>query len=136
MAAVAAVYDEFLSLNTEVLAISTDSVFSHKVFLETSPSLKNVKYPLLSDRNQEISRAYRVLDQNTGASFRASFFLDPKQMIQAKFIYPQEIGRNIDEHVRLLKALHYSIQTGKGIPVNWKPGEPGIARDPKNIGKI
>lgn len=136
MAAVAAVHDEFLSLNTVVLAISTDSVYSHKVFLETSPSLKNVRFPLLSDRNQEISRAYRVLDEGSGAAFRASFFIDPKQIITAKFIYPREVGRNLAEHVRLLKGIQYAKVTGKGVPANWQPGEPGIIRDPKKIGHI
>jgi peroxiredoxin (alkyl hydroperoxide reductase subunit C) len=119
-----------------VLAISTDSVFSHKVFLETSPSLKKVRYPLLSDRNQEISKAYRVLDEKSGAAYRASFFIDPNQIIRAKFIYPREVGRNLEEHVRLLKGLQYSIKTGQGVPANWQPGEAGIIRDPKKIGKI
>ncbi|MCQ6281124.1 peroxiredoxin [Bacillus sp. EB600] len=136
MAAVAAVHSELAGLNTQALAISTDSVFSHKVFLETSPSLKNVRYPLVSDRNQEISKAYRVLDEKSGASFRASFFIDPNQIIRAKFIYPREVGRNLDEHIRLLKGLHYSQKTGEGVPANWKPGESGIIRDPNNIGKI
>lgn len=136
LAAVAAVHHELNSLNTQVLAISTDSVFSHKVFLDTSPSLKNVRYPLLSDRNQEISKAYRVLDEKSGAAYRASFFIDPDQIIRAKFIYPREVGRNLDEHIRLLKGLQYSKQTGEGIPANWKPGQSGIKRDPKKIGKI
>lgn len=116
--------------------ISTDSVFSHKVFLETSPSLKNFRLPLLSDRNQEISRAYRVLDEKSGAAYRASFFIDPDQIIRAKFIYPREVGRNLDEHVRLLKGLQFANQTGQGVPANWKPGQPGIVRDPKKIGTI
>jgi alkyl hydroperoxide reductase subunit AhpC len=104
--------------------------------LETSPSLKNFQGPLLSDRNQEISRAYRVLDAKSGAAFRASFFIDPDQIIRAKFIYPREVGRNLDEHIRLLKGLQYSKKTGEGVPANWKPGQPGIIRDPKKIGKI
>ena len=119
-----------------MLAISTDSVYSHKVFLETSPSLKNVRYPLLSDRNHEISRAYRVLDEPSGACFRASFFIDESQIIRAKFIYPQEVGRNAEEHLRLLKGLQYAKQTGKGVPADWKPGEPGMGSDSDMIGKI
>jgi NADH-dependent peroxiredoxin subunit C len=106
------------------------------MFLETSPSLKEVKFPLLSDRTQEISRAYRVLDEHTGATFRASFFINPDQIISAKFIYPKEVGRNLPEHVRLLKGLQEAKKTGKGIPADWKPGEPGIIRDPKMIGHI
>jgi peroxiredoxin (alkyl hydroperoxide reductase subunit C) len=106
------------------------------MFLETSPSLKEVKFPLLSDRTQEISRAYRVLDEHTGASLRASFFINPDQIISAKFIYPKEVGRNLHEHVRLLAGLQEAKKTGKGIPADWVPGQPGIIRDPKNIGHI
>jgi NADH-dependent peroxiredoxin subunit C len=106
------------------------------MFLETSPSLKEVRFPLLSDRTQEISRAYRVLDENSGASLRASFFISPEQIISAKFIYPKEVGRNLHEHVRLWAGLQEAKKTGKGIPADWVPGQPGIIRDPKNIGHI
>ena len=123
-------------MNTEVLAISTDSVFSHKVFLETSPSLKDVHYPILSDRNQEISKAYRVLDEASGAAFRGSFFINPDLIITAKFIYPREVGRNLEEHIRLLQGLQYAVKTGEGVPANWQPGQSGMNRDPKMIGKI
>lgn len=91
---------------------------------------------MLSDRNQEISRAYRVLDEHSGAAFRASFFIDPDQIISSKLIYPREVGRNLAEHVRLLKGIQYAKQTGEGVPANWKPGEPGIIREPQKIGHI
>lgn len=91
---------------------------------------------MLSDRNQEISRAYRVLDENSGAAFRASFFIDPNQIITSKLIYPKEVGRNLAEHIRLLKGIQYGQKTGEGVPANWQPGEPGIIRDPQKIGHI
>jgi alkyl hydroperoxide reductase subunit AhpC len=136
LAAVAAIYPYVKNMNVEVLAISTDSVYSHKVFKETSPSLKHVTFPLLSDRTHSISKAYRVLDENSGASFRASVFLNPEQIIQAKLIYPGNIGRNLHEHVRILQALQYAKQTGKGTPANWMPGQQGMISDPNMIGKI
>lgn len=91
---------------------------------------------MLSDRTQEISKAYRVLDEHSGAAFRASFFIDPNQTIVAKFIYPREVGRNLAEHVRLLEGIQYSRKTGEGVPANWQPGQAGIIRDPKMIGHI
>jgi len=123
-------------MDCEVLAISTDSVYSHKVFRETSPSLKNVYYPLVSDRTHSISKAYRVLDDKSGAAFRASIFIDPEQVIVSKLVYPREIGRNLYEHVRLLQAIQYARESGKGAPANWMPGTSGIASDPNAIGKI
>lgn len=123
-------------MNAELLSISTDSVHSHKVFQETSPPLKNVTYPMVSDRTHIISRAYRVLDESTGASFRASVFIDPEQVIRAKLVYPGKIGRNLPEHVRLLQALLFEKQTGKGVPANWMPGQQGINTDQSNSGNV
>jgi alkyl hydroperoxide reductase subunit AhpC len=136
LAAVAAVYPYIKALGAELLAISTDSVYSHKVFKETSPSLKNVTYPMVSDRTQVISRAYRILDETTGACFRASVFIDPDGIIRAKLIYPGNVGRNLPEHVRMLQAFAYAKQTGKGVPANWVPGQQGVNTDPSNIGNI
>ncbi|PWW25545.1 peroxiredoxin (alkyl hydroperoxide reductase subunit C) [Cytobacillus oceanisediminis] len=136
MAAVAAINPYLKALNCEVMSISTDSVYSHKVFKETSPSLKNVNFPMVSDRTHTISRAYRVLDEKSGAAVRASVFIDPNGIISAKLIYPGEVGRNLHEHVRIMQGIQYAQQTGQGVPANWKPGEPGITRDPNLIGKI
>lgn len=123
-------------MNAEVLSISTDSAFSHKVFKETSPSLKNVTFPMVSDRTHAISRAYRVLDETTGAAFRASVFVDPEGIIRAKLVYPGNVGRNLPEHLRILQAFEYAKQTGKGVPANWVPGQQGISTDPSHIGEM
>ncbi|TYS17659.1 redoxin domain-containing protein [Rossellomorea vietnamensis] len=129
-------YPQFQSLNAEVLAISTDSVYAHKVFSEVSPSLSKVKYPLVSDRTQEISRAYRVLNEKSGAALRATIIIDPEGIIVAKLVNPMEVGRNVYEILRLLQGIQYGRETGQGIPANWIPGHSGISRDPKLIGRI
>jgi NADH-dependent peroxiredoxin subunit C len=136
LAAVAAIHDQFKQLNAEVLAISTDSVYSHKVFTEVSPSASKVNFPLLSDRTHNISRAYRVLNPKTGATFRATLIIDPEGMIVTKLVNPLEVGRNVYEILRLLSGIQYGRQTGEGVPANWVPGQPGIKRDPQFIGKI
>lgn len=76
------------------------------------------------------------MDEHSGAPYRASFFINPDMIIEAKFIYPREVGRNLEEHVRLLEGLQYAKKTGEGVPANWMPGKPGMKRDPKMIGKI
>jgi NADH-dependent peroxiredoxin subunit C len=119
LAAVAAIYPHIKNIEAEVLAISTDSAHSHQVFKQITPAIKEVGFPLVSDRTHEISQAYRVLDQTTGAAYRASFFISPDQIIHAKMIYPKAIGRNIPEHFRLLQALQYNKETGQGVPANW-----------------
>ena len=136
MAAVAAIHNQLRSLNTDVLAISTDSVYSHKVFTEVSPSASQVTFPLLSDRTHKISKAYRVLNEKTGATFRATIIIDPEGTIVTRFVNPPEVGRNVYEILRVIQGIQYSRRTGEGVPANWVPGQPGIVRDPKNIGKI
>jgi NADH-dependent peroxiredoxin subunit C len=118
------------------LGISTDSVYSHKVFTEVSPSAAKVNFPLLSDRTHQISKAYRTLNPKTGATFRVTTIVDPEGIIVTKLVNPLEVGRNVYEILRLLQAIQYGRQTGEGIPANWVPGQQGIKRDPNLIGKI
>lgn len=119
LAAVAAIYPNIKSIGAEVLAISTDSIHSHQVFKQITPAIKELAYLLVSDRTQEISESYRVLDPTSGAAYRASFFISPDQVIHAKMIYPKAIGRNIPEHFRLLQALQSNKETGQAVPANW-----------------
>ena len=77
---------------------------------------------MLSDRNLQISKAYRVLDQNAGAAFRATIFIDPNGLISSKLIYPKEVGRNAFEILRLMQAILFGRNTGLGVPANWVPG--------------
>jgi alkyl hydroperoxide reductase subunit AhpC len=133
LAAVAVIHPDLKSLNTEVLAISTDSIFSHKKYFDTSEKLKDVRFPVVSDRTQQISRAYRVLDPATGASFRATIIIDPEGTIVSNTVYPNDVGRNIDELKRMIQALRYSKLQKKATPANWKPGEVGIRRDHNRI---
>jgi peroxiredoxin (alkyl hydroperoxide reductase subunit C) len=83
-----------------------------------------------------ISRAYRVLDENGGVSFRATVIIDPEGTIVSKSIYPREVGRNTYEILRLIQGIQYGRETGLGIPANWIPGQPGIERRTRDIGRI
>lgn len=123
-------------MNVEVLGISTDSVYAHKVFKDISPSAQKVQFPLVSDRNHQICRAYRVLDETAGAAFRATVIVDPEGVIVSKLIYPREVGRNSYEILRLLQGIQYGRQTNLGVPANWVPNMPGIERRTEDIGKI
>lgn len=135
MAAVADRICEFQSINTQVLAISTDSIYSHKIFTQTSPSGKKVNYPLLSDRTQKVSKQYGILNEKEDFAYRAAFIIDPQGTIQGFIVNPQPVGRNIDELIRIIKGLQYNRKTGRGIPVGWLPGDPGIPIGWKYIGK-
>ncbi|ODA39666.1 Alkyl hydroperoxide reductase protein C [Desulfosporosinus sp. BG] len=136
MAAVAARYETFQNLGIQVLAISTDSVYSHKIFAETSPSARTVQYPLLSDRTHDITRQYGVLREELGFPFRATFVIGADCKVKYACLYPPEVGRNIAEIIRVIQGLLYEEASGLGVPAYWQPGMQGISKDFKFTGKI
>lgn len=103
--------------------------------MEISPSGRKINYPLLSDRTHEVTKRYGVLNEKTGAAYRATFIIDPEGRIQSWLVNGQPVGRNIDEIIRLIQALQYNRITGLGVPADWNPGDPGISTDWENVGK-
>lgn len=108
---------QFKELGCQVIACSTDSKFSHKAWYERD--LKEVKYPVLSDTNLSISRAYNVLMEDKGIALRGTFLIDPNGTLQYMSVNALGVGRSVDEVVRTLQAL----RTGELCGVDWKPGQ-------------
>lgn len=108
--------EQFEKCGCAILAASTDSEFSHKAWFEKD--LPEVKYPVLADTTQSISRAYNVLGAD-GASLRGTFIIDPEGVLRWMIVSDNSVGRSVQEVVRALKAL----QTGELCPVEWKEGE-------------
>lgn len=113
----------FKKLNAEILAVSTDSKWSHLTWIK-SGELGRLNYPLLADFNKDMARQYRVLDEEAGVALRGLFLIDPQGVIQYQVTHNQDIGRSVDETVRALEAL----QTGGMCPLGWKPGQKPIAK--------
>lgn len=114
---------DFKGINTEVLAVSVDSKFSHLAWVK-SGALDNLEYPLLSDFSKQTARSYGVLDETTSSARRGLFIIDPKGVIQHILIQNDKVGRSVDETLRVLKAL----QTEELCPINWKPGDKTIKK--------
>lgn len=112
-------YEEFKKLNCEVVACSTDSVFSHLAWRSSHPGLKNLPYPMLADFTRETSRNYEVLKESTGYALRGLYIINPEGILQYSVIHPEAVGRNTKEVLRVLEAL----QSGKQTPCEWTPGE-------------
>jgi alkyl hydroperoxide reductase subunit AhpC len=127
--------EEFRKRGAEVLGCSVDSKFSHLAWIRTPRTdggLGGLKYPLLSDLTKKISADYGVLLE-TGVALRATFLIDRKGIIRHSLVNDLPLGRNIDETVRMIDALHFFEQHGEVCPANWKPGTMSI--DTKNAGK-
>lgn len=113
---------DFAKHGCDLVAGSTDSVWSHKAWF--SQDLPEVTYPVFADTTHAISRAYGVLDETDGSSQRGLFIIDPEQMVRYMLISSGSVGRSVEETLRVLEAL----QTGELCPVDWKPGEAIITR--------
>jgi alkyl hydroperoxide reductase subunit AhpC len=115
-------YDEIKDLDADVVGASTDSVHSHFAWLNT-PRDKNgiagTAYPLVADFTKEVSRAYGVLNEQTGAAQRGLFIIDPEGVLRYAVVTNDNVGRSVDETMRVLQAL----QTGGLCPAEWTPGK-------------
>jgi peroxiredoxin (alkyl hydroperoxide reductase subunit C) len=123
IAAMNSKYDEFKELNTEILAVSVDSKFSHKRFAETEPILKGLKLMMGADSNQEVSRAFGVLVEEEGVALRGRFLFTPEGVCVAQEVQADSVGRNVNEFLRQVKAWQYATKTGEVCPAGWRPGK-------------
>lgn len=114
---------EFKSLGATILGCSTDSEWSHKAWFENDKKLKNVKYPILADTAQVVTRAFEVL-QPTGEATRGTFIIDPEGILRWVVVSDNSVGRSVAETLRSLKAL----QTGELCPVGWEPGQKTLGK--------
>ncbi|BFG38506.1 hypothetical protein CerSpe_247850 [Prunus speciosa] len=126
---------EFEQLNTEILGVSVDSVFSHLAWVQTdrkSGGLGDLNYPLISDVTKSISKSYGVLIPDQGIALRGLFIIDKEGVIQHSTINNLAIGRSVDETKRTLQALQYVQDNPDEVcPAGWKPGEKSMKPDPK-----
>lgn len=119
-------YEEFKKLNTELIGLSIDQVFSHIKWKEWIKEKLNVEieFPIIADDRGKIAEMYGMIHPNKGTNtVRAVFIIDPKGLVRAILYYPQEVGRNIDEILRLVKALQTSDEKGVALPANWPNNE-------------
>ena len=118
--------NDFRKLSTQILAISTDSPFSHLQYLLSKRSqggLGKLQYPLISDLNQTITKKYNLLT-NDGLSFPGIFIIDKEGIIQYYTVNNLLCGRNIDELLRVLRSIQYIKENpGQACPVDWKNGD-------------
>lgn len=128
-------HGEFEKLNTEVIGVSIDSVFSHLAWVQTdrkSGGLGDLKYPLVADLTKSISKSYNVLIPDQGIALRGLFIIDKEGVIQHATINNLAIGRSVDETLRTLQAVQYVQDNPDEVcPAGWKPGEKTMKPDTK-----
>jgi len=125
--------NEFKALNTQLIGLSVDGLYSHIAWLRTIKEKiefrgwKNVevKFPLIEDITMEVAKKYGMIQpgESSTKAVRAVFFIDPAAKIRAIIYYPLSLGRNFDELIRVLKGLQTADKFGIATPADWQPGE-------------
>jgi len=139
LTAVAVKYNEIKALGVEVLSISTNSHFDHKIWQEEELSKMvpgGVPYPMLSDAGGRIGRVYGVYDEEGGVDIRGRFLIDPDGVIQSMEVLTPPVGRNVSELIRQIKAFQHVRETGEATPSGWQPGKPTLKPGPELVGKV
>ncbi len=115
-------YEDFKDLDADVLAVSTDSIHSHRAWINTprdQNGLGGLNYPIAADFLKTVARDYGVLDEEKGVAFRGLFIIDPEGILRYQVVTDLNIGRSVDETLRVLQAL----QSGGLCAANWRPGD-------------
>lgn len=118
-------YAQFRDLDCEILGVSTDSEHSHKAWINTpkdSNGLGQLNFPLASDITKKVARDYGVLIEEEGVALRGLFIIDPEGELKYQVVNHNDIGRSVDETLRVLQAL----QSGGLCAMNWKPGDKNL----------
>lgn len=126
---------EFTDIGAEVIGVSCDTKFTHLAWTKVSRKeggVGNLNLTLLSDRTQAVARAYGVLQESSGNSFRGLFVIDPKGNLRIIVVHDMPVGRSVDEVIRVVQALKFTDKHGEVCPANWKPGSDTIKATPKD----
>ena len=125
---------EFRQLGAEVVGCSVDSHYSHLAWSNTprkQGGLGEIDYPLLSDINKRVGTDYGVLLEEAGVTLPRLFIIDPEGLVAYEVVHDLGIGRNVDETLRVLRAIQTTRETGQVCPMNWEPGKETMNPDPQ-----
>ncbi|MGP1930136.1 MAG: alkyl hydroperoxide reductase subunit C [Arsenophonus sp. ET-DL12-MAG3] len=138
-------YDELQKLNVEIYSISTDTHFAHKEWHSNSETISKIKYTMIGDPNWTLTRNFEVMrkyqennqEKELGLADRATFIIDPKGIIQFVEIISENIGRDVSDLLRKIKAIQYiATHPGEVCPAKWNEGKLTISPSINLVGKI
>ena len=118
-------YEDFEGIGADIIGVSTDSVFSHRAWIQTprdKGGVADLKYPLAADATKTVARDYGVLIEDRGIALRGLFVIDPEGILRYKVVHDLNIGRSAEVTLRVIQAL----QTGGLCQAEWRPGQETI----------
>ncbi len=141
MSAVADKYSVLQDLGVEVISISVDSVFVHKMWNDhelTKMVEGGVPFHMGSDSAGNVGKVYGVYDEGAGVELRGRFIIDPDGVIQGMEVLTPPVGRRLAETIRQVQAFQH-VRASKGTeatPAGWEPGKPTLKPGPSLVGKV
>ena len=132
---------EFEKLGVQVLSVSVDSVFVHKMWNDHELSKMvegGIPFPMLSDGGGKVGSVYGVYDEAGGVEMRGRFLIDPDGVVQGYEVLTPPVGRNVNETLRQIQAFQ-RVRDSKGAeatPSGWKPGKSTLKPGPDLVGKV
>ena len=141
MSAVAANYQKLQDLGVEVISVSVDSHFVHKIWNDEELSKMaegGVPFHMVADQAGNVGRAFGCWDESQGVELRGRFIIDPDGVIQAMEVLTPPVGRKLAETIRQIQAYqHVRATEGKeACPAGWEPGKPTLKPGPDLVGKV
>jgi NADH-dependent peroxiredoxin subunit C len=130
-------YDEVKKLGGEIMSVSTDTVFVHKAWHDSSPAIGKIRYPMLADPTGNVCRMFGTYIDTEGLALRGTFIIDPDGILKTVEVHDNNIGRSAKEMLRKLQAAKF-VREHKGnvCPAKWEPGEDTLKPGVNLIGKI
>ncbi|HHF0928390.1 TPA: peroxiredoxin [Pseudomonas aeruginosa] len=132
--------DQFRALDTELLGLSIDSIYSHLAWVQNIEEKFGVEigFPIIEDLAMNVARTYGMIHPGASdtSAVRATFVIDDQGLLRAMVYYPMTNGRSVDEILRLVKSLRHSLANGVATPEGWQPGEQVLVGAPKTVEEL
>ncbi|MBT9282572.1 MAG: peroxiredoxin [Hydrogenibacillus schlegelii] len=130
-------HNAFRALGAEVVGVSTDTVYTHKAWLESERLLSEVRFPLAADHNGRLARLLNIYNEADGTALRGTFLVDPDGILRAQEVTWYDVGRNAEETLRLLEAFEF-VRNNPGVacPAGWRKGQKYLKPGMELVGKV
>jgi len=127
--------EKFEEANAQLMCCSVDSKYTHLAWVNTPRKYGGVgdtKFPVISDLTKQIGRDYGVLVEEAGKTLRGLFIINPEGKVAYEVVHDFGIGRNVEETLRVLRAIQANYESGDVCPANWTPGDDLMKEDPES----
>lgn len=127
---------KFKERGVEVVGVSIDSEYSHYAWRNTpvdAGGIGKIQFPLVADVKHEIAKAYGIEHPTKGVALRASFLIDKNGVVQHQVVNNLDLGRDVDEMLRMVDALQFSEEHGEVCPAGWEKGQKGMKASAEGV---